>query len=94
MLALRACFDPFELVGDGLLDRLVIAELKMQERVIFNRAPMPAEQRIGTDEIQRAAEAGVAARRSRPAMTAVSLIADTGWCSAVASTRIMIFSRL
>ena len=40
------------------------------------------------------AEAGVAARHSRPAMIAASVIADTGWCSAVASTRIMIFSRL
>jgi hypothetical protein len=40
------------------------------------------------------AEAGVAARRPRPAMTWASLIADTIWCPAVSSTRIMIFSRL
>ena len=48
MLALGAGLDAGELVLDGVLDGLVVAELEMQERVVLDRAPVAAEQRIAS----------------------------------------------
>ena len=42
MLALRPGFDPFQPVGDGEIDRLVIAGLEMQEFEIGAAAPVAA----------------------------------------------------
>src|SRR5262245_5045570 len=61
VLALGAGLDAAKLVLDGVLDRLVIAQLEMQERMVLDRAPMAAEQRVGADEINGAGdEAAVA----------------------------------
>src|SRR5206468_3883448 len=51
VLALRTSLDPVKPFLNGILDRLVIAELKMQEGMVFNRAPVTAEQGIGADKI-------------------------------------------
>ena len=39
---LRAGLDPAELVGDGKFDGLVVADLEMEEGVIFQPAPIAA----------------------------------------------------
>src|SRR5712691_3624009 len=44
VLALRARLDAGELRFDGVLDRLVIAELEMQERMVLHATPVAAEQ--------------------------------------------------
>src|SRR5258707_2834040 len=44
VLALGAGLDAGEPVGDRIFDRLVVADLEMQERMVLDRAPMPAEQ--------------------------------------------------
>ena len=48
VLALRAGLDALELVRDGELDGLVVAELEMQERMMLDRAPVAAEQRVAS----------------------------------------------
>ena len=56
MLPLGSGLDAGKLVLDGVLDGLIIAELEMQERVVLDRAPVPAEQRVGADEIDGAGD--------------------------------------
>ena len=51
VLALGACFDAGELVLDGVLDRLVIAKLEVQERMVLDGAPVAAKQGVGADEV-------------------------------------------
>ena len=46
VLALRAGLDALELVLDREVDGLIVAELEMQERVVLDRAPVAAEQRV------------------------------------------------
>ena len=48
VLALRAGLDARELVRDRVVDRLVVAELEMQERMVLDRAPVAAEQRVAS----------------------------------------------
>ncbi len=48
VLALGAGLDAGELVRDGEFDRLVVAELEMQERVVLDAAPVAAEQRVAS----------------------------------------------
>src|SRR5262249_34901718 len=61
VLALGAGLDAAKFVLDGVLDRLVVAQLEMQERMVLDRAPVAAEQRVGADEIDGAGdEAAVA----------------------------------
>src|SRR4051794_32819215 len=40
VLALRARFDAREAMLNGVIDRLVITELEMQERMVLDRAPV------------------------------------------------------
>src|SRR6202045_1727091 len=47
--ALPARLTARELVRDGIVDSLVIAQLEMQERVMLDRAPMAAEQCLRAD---------------------------------------------
>src|SRR6266403_1020111 len=54
VLALRARFDCFQTAPDRKVDSLVIADLEMQKRVMFDRAPVAAKQRFGADEIDGA----------------------------------------
>ena len=48
VLALRAGLDPRELVLDRVFDRLIVAQLEMQERVMLDRAPVAAVQRVAS----------------------------------------------
>ena len=43
MSPLRARLDLFEAMGNRKLDRLIIAHLEMQERMVLNRAPIAPE---------------------------------------------------
>src|ERR1700722_17552096 len=54
VFSLRARLDRLQAALNGEIDRLVIADLEMQERMMLDRAPVAAEQRIGADEIDGA----------------------------------------
>src|SRR5438094_2206733 len=45
VLALRAALEGFELAGNGVLDRLVVAALEVQQRHMLQRAPVAAVER-------------------------------------------------
>src|SRR6266566_6889493 len=51
VLALRARLDAFQAAPDRKIDGLVVTNLEMQKRVMFDRAPVAAKQSIGADEI-------------------------------------------
>src|SRR6266576_2852838 len=61
VLALRARFDRFQAAPDRKIHGLVIADLEMQKRVMFDRAPVAAKQRIGADEIDGAGDPAIVA---------------------------------
>ena len=64
VLALGAGLDARELVRDRVLDGLIVAELEMQERVMLDRAPVAAVERVAADEID--ARRRSSARRAWP----------------------------
>ena len=45
-----------EAARDGGVDRLVIAELEMEERHLLRRAPVAAVERVRADEVERAGD--------------------------------------
>src|SRR6516165_4699860 len=51
VLALRTGFYRLQAARDGKIDRLIIAHLEMQKRVMLDRAPVAAAQGVGADEI-------------------------------------------
>mgnify|MGYP007130804003 CR=1 FL=1 len=51
VLALRASLDRFQAAFNGKVDGLMVADLEMQEGVVFNTAPVAAKKRVGADEI-------------------------------------------
>src|SRR5665213_3996561 len=57
MLSLRAGFDPFQLMHNRVIDRLIIAELEMQERMMLERTPVAAIDCIRTERIDRPGDA-------------------------------------
>ena len=63
MLALRAGLDARELALDRKVDRLIVAQLEMQERVVLDRAPVPAVERVAADEVDRARDVAPGAFR-------------------------------
>src|SRR5262249_27332992 len=63
MLALGAGLDAGEPMSDRVFDRLVIADLEMQERMVLGRAPMTAEQRAVADEVDRPGDEAAPALR-------------------------------
>ena len=63
VLALGASFDPPQAVRDRVVDRLIVADLEMQKRVMLDRAPVAAIERIGADEINRARDRAPGAAR-------------------------------
>src|SRR5438045_154676 len=66
MFSLCAGLDRFQAASNCEIDRLIIADLKMQERMMLDRAPVPAKQGLGADEINRARNpAPVAARHDQ-----------------------------
>src|SRR5262245_66598596 len=52
VLALGAGLDAGELVLDGVLDGLVVAELEVQGRVVLDWPPFAAEQRVRAAEVE------------------------------------------
>ena len=54
VLALGTGLDPRQLVADGVVDRLVVAELEMQAGVVLDRAPVAAVQAVAADQVERA----------------------------------------
>src|SRR3954471_20924818 len=61
VLALRAGFDIRQTAFDGEVDRLVIADLEMQEGMMLDRTPVAAEQRVRADEVDRARDPAIVA---------------------------------
>src|SRR5256885_8654376 len=59
VLALGAAFEGFELFGDRILDRLVVAAFEVQERHILHRTPVAAVEGMRVVDEKR--------RRERPA---------------------------
>src|ERR1043165_4453577 len=51
VLALRAGLDPAQAALDGKVDRLIVADLEMQERVVLDGAPVAAEQGVRADTV-------------------------------------------
>src|SRR5262245_41183295 len=56
---LRARFHPREFPRDGEFDRLVVADLEMEEGVVLDAAPVTAVERVLADEIERARDIAV-----------------------------------
>ena len=56
MLALSAGLDARQLVDDRIIDRLIVTQLEMQERMMLDGAPVAAEQRVRADEIDGAGD--------------------------------------
>src|SRR5687768_2319348 len=52
--ALRAGLDRCEAVLDGKGDRLIVANLEMQEGMLLDGAPITSVEGVGADEIERA----------------------------------------
>jgi len=48
--------DPFELVRDGIVDSLIVAQLEMQERVVLDRAPSCGHRSYRPQEIDGAGD--------------------------------------
>src|SRR5262245_17784076 len=76
VLALGAGFDPSELVLDRVLDRLVVAELEMQERMVLDAAPVATEQGLGADEVDGAGDPAPAALGHHQKNAVAHLLAD------------------
>ena len=54
VLALGAGLDAGELMGDRVVDGLIVAQLEMQKGMMLDGAPVAAEQRVRADEINGA----------------------------------------
>ena len=53
MLALRACFDLWQAALYPRFNGLIIAQLKMQKRLMLKRAPITPVKRVRTNKVQR-----------------------------------------
>src|SRR4029450_9264712 len=56
VVALGAGLDALQAVGDGVVDRLVVAGLEMQEGVALQAAPVAAIERVVALKVERAAD--------------------------------------
>ena len=63
VLALGAGLDASQFLRDRELDGLVVADLEMQERVVLDRAPVAAVERVRADEIDGAGDPAAGALR-------------------------------
>src|SRR5688572_16782933 len=52
VLALRAGLDAGEAAFDGEVDRLVVAELEMQEGMVLEAAPVASVEGVSADEVE------------------------------------------
>src|SRR5690606_11492740 len=52
VLSLRSGLDARKPVRDGIVDRLIVAELEMKKRMVLGGAPVPAEETVAANEIQ------------------------------------------
>ena len=59
MPALRPRLDAGEAQPDGGVDRLIIAQLEVEERLLHHRPPVAPVERIAPDEVERAGDGGV-----------------------------------
>ena len=62
MFALRTGFNPYKALRYCEINRLIIAGLKMQAGVIFDRAPIAPIKGFAANKVQRARDIGVLAR--------------------------------
>src|SRR3954471_4741681 len=63
VLALCARLDIRQAAFDGEVDRLIVADLEMQEGMMLYRTPVAAEQRVRSDEVDRARDPAIVAAR-------------------------------
>ena len=63
VLALGAGLDPAQSAREREIDRLIVADLEMQERPVLDRAPVAAVERVVADEIDRAGDIAPGAAR-------------------------------
>ena len=61
VLALRARLDPRQAAADRQLDRLIVAELEVQEGNILQATPVAAVEAIVADQVERAGDPAAAA---------------------------------
>ena len=54
VLTLGAGFDTREIIGDGVVNGLMIADLEMQETMVFDAAPVAAKKRVRAYEVDGA----------------------------------------
>src|SRR5262249_38657519 len=65
-----------KLVLDRVVDRVVVANLEMQERVLLDAAPVAAEQDIGADEVDGARNPAIVALGHDQQDAVAHLLAD------------------
>ncbi len=53
VFALRTGFHSFQTLGQREIDRLMVADLEMQKRMILDAAPVPAVKRVRADKVDR-----------------------------------------
>lgn len=61
VFSLCACLDNAKFVLNGKINGLMIADLKMQEGVVFDTSPMSPEKRVAADKIDRSRDIAPAA---------------------------------
>src|ERR1700722_10794593 len=78
VLALRPGLDGFQAARNRKIDRLIIADLEMQERMMLDRTPVAAEQRVAADEIDGARDVAASALRHHEQDAFGHRLADEG----------------
>src|SRR5262249_6555995 len=78
VLALGAGFDPLEFIRDRVFDRLVVAELEMEERMVLDRSPISAVKRLATDKIDSPGNPAPCAARRHKQDAIAHLVANDG----------------
>src|SRR5262249_10912162 len=78
VLAPGASFDPLEVIRNRVFDRLVVAELEMEERMVLDRSPISAVKRLATDEIDSPGNPTPCAARRHKQDAIADLVANDG----------------
>ena len=76
VLALRAGLNRLQTMIDRPFDRLVIAELEMEERHVLGAAPIASVERVRTDEIECAGDRPPVAARQKQQQSVAHALAD------------------
>src|SRR5262249_27020262 len=77
-LPLYAGPDSQELLRARVVDGLIVAELKMQERMVFDCAPIPAVEGVSADEIDSSSNPATGVARHHQQNAVLHLLADDG----------------